>query len=74
VRLKVAPPSVERIRPTSVATSTTSVGPDVSTFRSRTAVALGRLTNGLQVWPPSTDFTSTPATVDSTSNGSPMPR
>src|SRR5262249_12927586 len=40
----------------------------------RTLVAFGRLTNGLQVLPPSVDFTITPAISPSTSNGSPTPR
>src|SRR5215472_17417542 len=60
LKVKVASPSAERKRPKSVATSTTSCGPLVSTFKSRTLAAEVdpslRRTAGPHVWPPSVLF------------------
>src|SRR5215475_12718230 len=62
LKANVAPPSAERKRPKLVATSTTSCGPLVSTFRSRTlpadVVLSVRRTAGPQVFPPSVLFST----------------
>src|SRR5260370_16050329 len=72
--VKLAPLSMDRNSPKSVATRTISFGPLVSTFTSRTLNAPGRFTNGLQLLPPSVDLTITPAMRPRTSKGSPTPR
>src|SRR5689334_1878094 len=77
-RVNVAPPLAERNRPISVATSTTSTGPLVSTFRSRTLPAdvlpNRRRTAGPQVFPPSVLFSTYAPAAALPSNGSPRPR
>src|SRR5215831_16700093 len=78
LKANVAPPSAERKSPKSVATSTTSCGPLVSTFKSRTLPAevepsVSR-TAGPQVWPTSVLFNTYAPAAALPSNGSPSPR
>src|SRR5207248_1121848 len=68
----MSPPSVERKKPLSVPTSTTSEGPLESILISRTCVAPERNIGLDQLFPPSVDFNMKPPTC--TSNGSPVPR
>lgn len=59
--------------PVSVATSTTSVAPRVSTLTSVTMAAAPRKTNGDQLLPPFVVFSIAPPTSGMPSNGSPVP-
>jgi hypothetical protein len=74
MRLNVTPASAERNRPMSVATSTTSTEPEVSTLMSRIVDAPGRLTNDCHVPPPFVDLVIIPPSDGIPSNASPVPR